>query len=465
MAPQDRGDGAPSEEDSGSRLDRIFNTAFVLALLLLAFVAGAILHAANIFPGPQIASAYEGGRALYSKLTAYQDVYRSDLWFPERRPDRGVTVKDAARAEEGLTLYTSGHEAAAFLVDLDGEVVHEWRRPYSTVWNETAAVTDPQPDSHVYFRKAVAFPNGDLLVVYEGVGDTPYGYGVVKLDRNSEVIWSYLGHAHHDIDVGPDGRIYVLTHEFVAEPLKGYDNLASPRLDDFLVVLSPEGDELEKFSLIHAVADSDFRQMIHTVSSYAVGDPLHANTVDVITEEQAARFAFGEPGQVLLSFRELTAVAVLDPETSQISWATRSYWLGQHDPDILPDGNILLFDNYGNYDRAERRSRVIEFDPRTSEIVWEYSGSQSNPLDSQIRSSQQRLAGGNTLITESNGGRILEVSPEGEIVWEYINPVRGGDEDRFIPIVCWAQRLPPDFFEDGFAQTASRTPQDRTGET
>jgi hypothetical protein len=94
---------------------------------------------------------------------------------------------------------------------MDGEVLHEWRRPYSTVWNEGAAVKRPQPDSHVYFRKAMINPNGDLLALYEGVGDTPYGYGLVKLDRNSEVIWSYLAHTHHDLDIRPDGRIYVLT--------------------------------------------------------------------------------------------------------------------------------------------------------------------------------------------------------------------------------------------------------------
>src|SRR5690606_20439311 len=119
----------------------------------------------------------------------------------------------------------------------------------------------PQPDSHVYFRKAMAYPNGDLLVVYEGAGDTPYGYGVVKLNRDSEVIWSYLENAHHDIDIGPDGRIYVLTHAFVDAPLEGFGNLATPRLDDFLVVLSPEGEELERIPLIQRVAQSPYQHL------------------------------------------------------------------------------------------------------------------------------------------------------------------------------------------------------------
>jgi hypothetical protein len=438
--------GKTTRADAGRRgwrkvLDRVSEVGFVLGLALLAFVVGALLSAAELFPGPHIARAYLGGKAMYQKLTAYDDVYASDLWHPARFPDRGVTIHDGARAQDGVTLYTSGHEAAAYLIDMDGAVLHEWRRPFSTVWDPNAAVRRPQPDSHVYFRKALVYPNGDLLVVYEGVGDTPYGYGVVKLDRNSEVVWKYLRPGHHDADIGPDGRIYVLTHEIVDQPLERFDNLAAPRLDDFLVVLSPDGEELSRMSLIHAVAASDYQHLLHTVSSYAVADPLHTNTVTVITAENAARFPFGEAGQVLTSFRELGAVAVVDPDGEDLVWAARGPWIGQHDPDLLPNGNILLFDNYGHFAKPEGRSRVLEFDPETMAIVWQYAGSPERPLESAIRSSQQRLANGNTLITESSGGRILEVTAAGDVVWQFVNPVRGGAEGSLLPIVCWAQRL------------------------
>jgi hypothetical protein len=431
----------PSEQHS--LLDKIFNHLFLAAVMLIVLVSGGVLTAAGIFPGPQIARAYEGGRALYDKLTAYQDVYATDLWYAARGAGRGVTVHHPLRVQNGVTLYTSGHEAAAYLIGMDGEVLHEWRRPFSTVWNEDAAVKWPQPDSHVYFRKAIVYPNGDLLAVYEGVGDTPYGYGLVKLDRNSEVIWSYLEHAHHDVDIGPDGRIYLLTHAFVDEPLEGFGKIASPRLDDFLVVLSPEGEELKKISLIHAVAASEYRHLLYGVAAFAVADPLHTNTVDLITEQAAANFAFGEAGQVLLSFRELGAIGVLDLERAALVWVTRGPWLGQHDPDILPNGNILLFDNYGHFEKPEGRSRVIEFNPETMEIVWQYTGTAEWPLESLIRASQQRLANGNTLITESSGGRILEVTRAGEIVWQFVNPVRGGAQNDRLPIICWSQRLDP----------------------
>jgi outer membrane protein assembly factor BamB len=122
-------------------------------------------------------------------------------------------------------------------------------------------------------------------------------------------------------------------------------------------------------------------------------------------------------------------------------WAAKGYWTGQHDPHILEDGNILLFDNRGNFRKPEGRSRAIEFNPETMQVVWQYAGTMESPLDSDIRSYTQRLQNGNTLITESNGGRILEVTADQEIVWEYTNPVRGGPDNAKIPIICKALRL------------------------
>jgi hypothetical protein len=134
---------------------------------------------------------------------------------------------------------------------------------------------------------------------------------------------------------------------------------------------------------------------------------------------------------------------VLDLDREELVFALHGYWLGQHDPDILPNGNLLLFDNIGNFEKPEGRSRVIEFDPKTMAIVWQYAGTAQAPLESKIRADQQRLTNGNTLITESNGGRILEVTPTGEIVWQFVNPVRSGDRRQRISIICWAQRIDP----------------------
>ena len=114
-------------------------------------------------------------------------------------------------------------------------------------------------------------------------------------------------------------------------------------------------------------------------------------------------------------------------------------------PKGLPgEGDLLVFDNggQGGYgtpnpssvdgtNNARRDySRVLQFNPVTLEITWQYTPLEagwllftdpSNFYSSYI-SSAQRLPNGNTLITEGSDGHLIEVTPEHEIVWEYINP-------------------------------------------
>ncbi len=132
-----------------------------------------------------------------------------------------MTVHDQGAAQPGYTIYTSGHTQAAFLVDLQGRQVHEWKMPYSAVWDDLAAPRHPVPDERTYFRKVHLYPNGDLLAIYDGIGDTPHGYGLVKFDKDSRVLlWKYLERVHHDLAVAPDGRIFVLTHEITHDPIR-----------------------------------------------------------------------------------------------------------------------------------------------------------------------------------------------------------------------------------------------------
>jgi hypothetical protein len=418
-----------------------------------------------VFPYPWLAQAYEGGRALLEKETQYLDPLKTDFWKTARTDARGVVRHDAARAQQGLTLYTSGDEARAVLVGMDGQVVHEWQLPFSAVWDPSSPIVDPQPDEYIYWRKAHVLPNGDLLAVYVAAGDSPWGYGLVRIDKDSKLVWKYLGQTHHDLEVGDDGRIYALTHEIRDNAYPGFPQLAVPRIDDFVVVLSPDGEELEKVSVTEALINSPYARLLTRVVWYTKGDYLHTNGIDVIEAGEAAALRLGpfvKPGQVLLSLREIDTVALLDLDQERIVWAVRGPWLAQHDPDVLANGNILLFDNLGRFvgpDGADAeggggRSRVIEFDPATMAIAWQYAGTAEEPFESDVRASQQRLANGNTLITEETGGRILEVAPDHEIVWELVNPVRaegraedGGD---LIPIVSWAERIDPASLDPGF---------------
>lgn len=449
-----------SESDDPGDGSRWVTALAVVCLVFLAYIAGSLMMFSNTFPADQLRRAYEGGFALYHQMTAYNDPVKTDFWKPARTDARGVVRHDPDRAQQGLTLYSSGHDQRAFLIDMNGRVVHEWAMPFSQLWDETSPVVRPRSDEFVYIEKAHVFPNGDLLALYAAIGDTPWGYGLAKLDRDSNLIWKYLGHAHHDFDIDADGNIFVLTHEISEVDLPGhFDELPKPRIDDFIVKLSPDGEELAKLWLTGTFAASPLGRRLYFVPWHVRQnnrDYLHANSVHML-REAVPGIPQSRPGQALVSLREVNAIALADMEQDSIVWALSGSWVRQHDAQALANGNILLFDNEGD-PSGFGVSRVIEFDPATQGIVWSYAGTAEDPLDSVERSTQNRLANGNTLIVESMAGRLLEVAPDGDIVWEFINPVRGGEGDGRIPIIFWVQRLDPerDFTPEFLNQLALR---------
>jgi hypothetical protein len=306
--------------------------------------------------------------------------------------------------------------------------------------------------------KARLLPNGDLLTIYISSADTPWGYGIAKIDKDSNLIWSYLASAHHDFDFASDNQIYVLTHAFNFEKPVQAPQLSIPYLEDFLVVLTPDGKEVKKISLTDAVLKSPYRPLFHILPFFSLSDPLHTNTVEYIDADKARNFPFGEEGDALVSFRNIALVAVVSVRTGEIRWATRGRWVGQHDPSILPNGDILLFDNLGGF-RGNNSSQLTQFDPRTLTVTWSYSGDEDRPFYSQLRSSAERLANGNTLINESDGGRLFEVTRSGDIVWEYMNPVRRGDNEELIAVVSSGQRINPATFDPEFRKMLEQQEQ------
>ena len=67
-------------------------------------------------------------------------------------------------------------------------------------------------------------------------------------------------------------------------------------------------------------------------------------------------------------------------------------------------------------------SRILEVDPSTNGVGWEYRGDPPISFYSYNISSSERLPNGNTLICEGAPGRVFEVTPDRQVVWEYINP-------------------------------------------
>jgi hypothetical protein len=139
--------------------------------------------------------------------------------------------------------------------------------------------------------------------------------------------------------------------------------------------------------------------------------------------------------------RNLHAIAIIDPTKESVVWALLGLWSHQHQPVFLDDGRMLIFDNTG----LGKRSRVLEFDPLTKEVFWRYGEEDSEFFHTALLGSVQRLPNGNTLITESDNGRVFEVTPGHRIVWEFLTPHRTGNDDELIASLFELVRLGPDF--------------------
>jgi hypothetical protein len=152
-------------------------------------------------------------------------------------------------------------------------------------------------------------------------------------------------------------------------------------------------------------------------------DFLHANFLHWMRPPKRTRSdPLYAPSNVVITFRNQDTVAIFDFEKGALVWAWgQGELLRPHDATVLDDGNLLVFDNR----TGEGASRVIELDPVAREIVWEFPHSGESEFYSETRGTVQRFPNGNTLIGESGRGRAFEVTPEGEVVWEYRTPHRG----------------------------------------
>lgn len=345
------------------------------------------------------------------------------------RDEASVTVYEKGKAFEGLNLYVSGHAAEAVLMDMEGEVLHRWRRPLRRVWPDLEP--SPQLESLEYWRRAYLYPSGELLAIFETLG-------LVKLDQDSALLWAYRSDVHHDLFVTPEGEIWVLDRR--PRHLKRL-HPEKPVLEDLVTVLSPEGEVLRQLSVLAAFERSAYLSLVKD-RPVRHGDVFHTNTLAPIPPGlDKVHPAFRE-GSLLISVLQLNTVAVLDPEEGRIAWALSGLWRKQHQPVLLDDGGLLVFDNLGP---GGERSRAIEVDPLTHEERWSFGGREGQELYSRTLGSVQRLPNGNTLITESENGRAVEVTAEGKIVWEFHNPHRAGEEGELVATLFEVVRLPPEF--------------------
>jgi len=336
---------------------------------------------------------------------------------------RGVMLHIEDRAEPGWNLVNSAHAAQAQLIDMRGVVQHTWAMPFVEAFPNF-----PGEHNHrSFWRRTHLFENGDLLAIFEGLG-------IIKIDKDSNLLWASRVRAHHDAAPLSDGSTWVLTREAHMVPRL---HKRKPVLEDFISLLDSEGKETRRISVLEALEASDYHDL-WSGKVWRGGDLLHTNSLELLDGSLEATNPAFKAGNFLISMRLPNMIAVLDPEQEKFVWASTGTYRTQHDPTVLPNGRILLFDN----NPGREASAILEIDPASGAETVVYRGTKEDPFYSETCGLSQRLPNGNTLITESDYGRALEVTPEGEKVWEFYSPYSAGDNNEYIATLMELVRLP-----------------------
>lgn len=331
-----------------------------------------------------------------------------------RRKITGLTYSQFSRSYPyGFTLFTPIGDKKTYLIDMEGEIVKQWEMPYL-------------PGLH-----AELLPNGNLLYA----GQLPNGplvdltgaSGVLlEVDWDGKIVWKYEDpYLHHTFYRMKNGNTLVVKWVKVPEEIAKKVEGGIPNTEregvmwsDVIQEINPEGKVVWGW-LSYEHLDPKVDSICH---SCARSEWTEINSLEVLPD-----------GNILTCFMRTHTVAIIDKSTGNVKWR---WGLGEaghpHSPTSLGNGNILLLDN-GRHSigLSFGYSRLLEVDPNTSKIKWEYLDLPMCSFFSPIMGSCQQMprpvdpmvrATSNILVCEGTNGRIFEITSDGRIVWEYVNP-------------------------------------------
>ncbi len=345
----------------------------------------------------------------------------------------GVVFHSEQRAYPGLNLYLAGHAPEAHLMEMDGQITHSWRVSFKQAFPDLPDEAISKRNGSSIWRTVLLLPDGDLLAIFEG-------QGLVRIDSESKIKWSLPNRAHHAVTVGENGNLHVLTRS-----ARKRDEIGDgqPILEDFITILTPDGELVREISLLDAILRSDFG-FLAALATEESGDIFHTNDIDLLPPgTELPRGVVRKDPTALVSMRNKHFLALVNLTTETVEWVSLGIVQRQHDPSLLPNGNLLVFDN-----RSRRQgSRAVEFDPASQEVTWEYPPANATELFSLCCGNAQRLPNGNTLILFTGPARAIEVTPDNQIAWEFRSPHRTQD-GKFVAQLMQMTRLPPDLDTD-----------------
>jgi hypothetical protein len=330
-----------------------------------------------------------------------------------------------------------------YLIDMEGYIVHKWKHKFP-------------PGSH-----SMLLPNGNLLIATGRTKEAPVGIGgtgggVQELDWEGNVVWEYKMLSptevqHHTFWPMPNGNVLLLGWEYKSKEeavAKGRDPKSFPKelkyrgkvhkgfWPDFVREVNRAGKTVWEWHAWDHIGMGPKKLNINYALPKPIGDVYwnfdwtHGNSVSYIPATD----------QVIFNSRNFSEFFLISHKTGEIEyrWGNPctygggecpSYYndgdqqlFGQHHVSGLENGNIQIFDN-GSERPEGNRSRVVEVDPKTDKVAWEYASKDNSSFFSYRQGAAQRLPNGNVLVTSTNNGHLFEVTQKKEVVWDFVNPM------------------------------------------
>lgn len=416
--------------------DNFFKCMSILSAVLLIFVGGLVLGTFQWGPAQLVIVAKDVVKDLKRNAGAYfQDVPTQHL-RPNRFGKTGVDVTAPDKVQPGVTFITGlfGRKLGARLYAANGDLLHEWPIDFFSI-----AAAEMAYPFDALIHGDILYENGDFVANFDG-------RGIVRSSACGDILWQNRDRSHHSIDVDDNGdlwtTVYTDTYNEPALTSAPFEFDAIARFD------ANTGEKLEQIDLVQALVRSD-KVGLALANSLKLNDMMHLNDAEVLSARMADAFPMFEAGDIALSSRNYSQIWVLDRKTQTVKWFYMGAVIGQHDPDFQPDGTITIFDNRpggapteaNGYKGHRGGSRIVAVDPATGEHRVAYASDSRNTFYTAYRGKHQVLDNGNILITETDAGRVFEVTPDGEIVWSFIN---GYDETQ-VGWVMKATKYPESF--------------------
>ena len=362
--------------------------------------------------------------------------FRGDMgWSLHRQP--GLTHHNRTYSFKGYTLITPIGGDSSYLLDMAGCIVHRWR--FADVRPEYGFLTDrgtllcrtlPPPPPGERFRPSSE--DDPPMPLEQRARTLPSNYRfLMEVDFDGQILWRHEDPLlHHDFFATRDDTFLVTRFVQMEKALSDRVRGARRARRSHHPMLTDE------FLEVNRAGEVVWSVRLDEVLDPAL-DPLGVLERRIEWTHTNAICQSDDGTQVLFSCKNANRVGIIDKATKKLVWRFgHPVTSGQHHARWLPNGNIHIFDN-GTRREGLPYSRVIEVDPKTDAIVWEYQANPPFSFFSPNVSSAERLANGNTFICEGLSGRIFEVTRTGEVVWEWQSPFNHTIRGTQVSFMLW----------------------------